>query len=476
MEYPAQEQMNVQPCLPAEAERQTIFTDLEGKQLRFFKISYLILYLLTYFYSAVFFNYQTAPFFPFAIGLILLSETLIRKLAYPSLQIKNLDSRLETRSFLIMTLAQALALSLWGLHRQLEFFQFLAIHISFAFYILSRTGWLSQGRLGILVWFDAIQAFCILPFKNFIAAILVFIEGKQQDSSDSSDSLSSKKAQQLAIIVSSFFVAGILVYFVWSQLSQVSDSFASFFSNTADVIENLLDSLFSSFDSSMILFKACLAVPVSLYLYGLLAGSLLGKKDTKLSYKKFQASIRPMRVAPAFAAYIIIGSLCLTYALFFLTGLGELGQLLSAGTVAQSISPQNASTVAVAGFWQLVRVSILNFAVLGVFYLIAKKTTLGSERDATSSYYPLYLYRSAGFTSWLEIIWHLHLPLRTNTSTLDFSMVHPSSLGLVPTNPDSFLQTYPSYSHRYLLRPDKLYLALLSVSNAFTSGKISNCT
>ena len=361
MEYPAQEQMNVQPCLPTEEERQTIFTGLEDKQLRFFKISYLILYLLTYFYSAVFFNYQTASFFPFAIGLILLSEALIRKLAYPSLQIKNLDSRLEARSFLIMTLAQALALSLWGLHRQLEFFQFLAIHISFAFYILSHTGWLSQGRLGILVWFDTIQAFCILPFKNFIAAILVFIEGKQKDYSDSSDSMSSKKAQQLAIIVSSFFVAGILVYFVWSQLS------------TADVIENLLDSLFSSLDSGMILFKACLAVPVSLYLYGLLAGSLLGKKDTKLSYKKFQASIRPLRVAPAFAAYIIIGSLCLTYALFFLTGLGELGQLLSAGTVAQAISPQNASTVAVAGFWQLVRVSILNFAVLGVFYLIAKK-------------------------------------------------------------------------------------------------------
>ena len=338
MEYPAQEEMNVQPCLPAEAERQTIFTGLEDKQLRFFKISYLILYLLTYFYSAVFFNYQTASFFPFAIGLILLSEALIRKLSYPSLQIKNLDSRLEARSFLIMTLAQALALSLWGLHRQLEFFQFLAIHISFAFYILSRTGWLSQGRLGILVWFDAIQAFCILPFKNFIAAILVFIEGKQQDSSDSSDSISSKKAQQLAIIVSSFFVAGILVYFVWSQLSQVSDSFASFFSNTADFIENLFDSLFSSLDSSTILFKACLAVPISLYLYGLLAGSL-----------------------------------CLTYAVFFLTGLTELGQLLSAGTVAQAISPQNASTVAVAGFWQLVRVSILNFAVLGVFYLIAKK-------------------------------------------------------------------------------------------------------
>ncbi|WP_155718632.1 DUF4153 domain-containing protein, partial [Streptococcus sanguinis] len=47
--------------------------------------------------------------------------------------------------------------------------------------------------------------------------------------------------------------------------------------------------------------------------------------------------------------------------------------LLSAGTSLQTISPQNASTVAVAGFWQLVRVSLLNFAVLAAFYLLAQK-------------------------------------------------------------------------------------------------------
>ena len=46
MEYPAQDQMNIQPCLPAEEERKTIFAGLEDKQLRFFKISYLMLYFL----------------------------------------------------------------------------------------------------------------------------------------------------------------------------------------------------------------------------------------------------------------------------------------------------------------------------------------------------------------------------------------------------------------------------------------------
>ncbi len=94
----------VQPCLPAEAERDRPFTGLEDKQLRFLKIGHLIPYLLTLLLPCSIFNYQTASF-PFAIGLILLSEALIRKLAYPITADKNLDSRLETRSFLIMTLA-----------------------------------------------------------------------------------------------------------------------------------------------------------------------------------------------------------------------------------------------------------------------------------------------------------------------------------------------------------------------------------
>ena len=100
---------------------------------------------------------------------------------------KTGGNRLESRIFLGLTLSQSLALSIWGFHLQLEFFQFLVLHLSFGFYILSRTGWLSQGRLGILIWFDGISAFFILPFRHFLSGLQVLF---QKDSSKNPNNLS----------------------------------------------------------------------------------------------------------------------------------------------------------------------------------------------------------------------------------------------------------------------------------------------
>lgn len=354
--------------------RPTIFAPLDDQQRRPFKVSSLLVYALAYFYAASLINGHTIYYLPIAGSLIALTEFLARRLQAPDiLSDPPKASQPETLLFLILTLVQALALAIWGLHRQLEVFQFLTIHLTLGFYILSRTGWLSQGRLGIMVWFDTIQAFLLLPFKHFIASFQAFYPSTLTDYEETAEEEISKKIQHMAMFLASIIAAVLLVVFVWSQLSQVSDSFASFFRLTAELVEDLAQLLFSSMDFETILIQLLLAFPIALYLYGLIAGSLLGQKDKILSYQAFQDRLQPLRVFPAFAAYIIIGSLCLTYALFFLTGLTELGNLLSAGSVSQAISPQDASSVAVAGFWQLVRVSLLNFAVLGAFYLLAKK-------------------------------------------------------------------------------------------------------
>ena len=312
METPSQEQMKGQPYLPFEKdqERKSIFTALNIKELKNFRISSLILYFLAYFYAVAIDGNKTIYFFPIAIGLIGLTEWLVRKMPTSLPQIeKDASAGLDSNLFLILSLTQALALSIWGFHPQLEIFQALTLHISFSFYILSRTGWLNQGRLGIMVWYDSIQAFVILPFRNFFAGLQVFALSDKASDATTEDGDSSKKALQSTMIASSL----------------------------------------------------------------LIAGSLLNQKNIKVTYQSFQNKIQPLRMFPAFTAYIIIGSLCLTYALFFLVGLGELSELLSAGTSLQTISPQNASTVAVAGFWQLVRVSLLNFAILAAFYLLAQK-------------------------------------------------------------------------------------------------------
>ena len=376
METPSQEQMTKQPYLPFEKdqERNSIFTALNIKELKNFRISSLILYFLAYFYTVAVDGNKTIYFFPIAIGLISLTEWLVRKTPKSLPQIeKDASAGLESKLFLILSLTQALALSIWGFHPQLEIFQTLTLHISFSFYILSRTGWLNQGRLGIMVWYDSIQAFVILPFRNFFAGLQVFALSDKASDATTEDSDSSKKALQSTMIASSLLIAGTLVFFVWSQLSQVSDRFALFFSDTADALHLFFDLIFSNLDTDAIALRLFLALPIGLYLYSLIVSSLLNQKNIKVTYQSFQNKIQPLRMFPAFTAYIIIGSLCLTYALFFLVGLGELSELLSTGTSLQTISPQNASTVAVAGFWQLVRVSLLNFAVLAAFYLLAQK-------------------------------------------------------------------------------------------------------
>lgn len=132
-------------------EEQTIFSPLDDAQIKIFKIGTIVFYLVAYFYTAILVQLKTIYSLPVTIGLLLSTEFLIKKLHTTSIPLKEGAKKLETRVFFTLTIAQAMALSIWGAHQQLDFFQFLAIHLSFVFYVLSRTGWLSQGRLGIMV-------------------------------------------------------------------------------------------------------------------------------------------------------------------------------------------------------------------------------------------------------------------------------------------------------------------------------------
>lgn len=353
-------------------KKPTIFDDLNNPQLQHFKISSLLLLGLAYLYVSSFDQWSSRYAFPIVLGSLAIIEYLIRTLQSTAHRIKPIaSSKPETALFLGTSLALSLSLSIWGAHHQMEALQFLAVHLSLSLYILSRTGWLSQGRLGIMVWYDTFQATLRLPFKYFNSGFQVW-KRTEKNSNEVNPKQTEQMFQQVGWILGSLLVAGLLVSFVWSQLSQVSESFAALFRNTGQALDGLLQLLFSSINLESFFPRLLLALPIGLYWYGFISGSLLGKKEKKLSYQAVQEKIQPWRVLPNFVAHIIIGSLCLTYALFFLSGLTELGTLLSDGA-GGTISPQNASSVAVAGFWQLVRVSLLNFAVLGAFYLLAKK-------------------------------------------------------------------------------------------------------
>ena len=404
------------PNITYNDDRVTLFDSLHDHQLKAFRRVTILFYVIAYLYITAFSETNYIYFFPVSIGLIGLVEYLSNQLERPFQQLGSLDaSKIEVSLFATMTMAQALVLSLWGFHPQLEFFQFLAVHLSFIFYVLARTGWLVQGRLGIMVWFDSFRGLVTLPLKHFLLALQVLHRKfvAEEDETNSLPALSANAKHALFIILS-LLVSGLLVLFVWSQLSQVSQNFAALTGRWGQWLSQWIERLYLNLNMSHILFKLCIAIPVTLWLYGLIAGSLLNQKKAGLSYQSFQESLRPLQVFPPITAYILIGSLCITYALFFIAGINELGQILE---TSSRISPQNASTVAVAGFWQLVRVALLNFAVLAAFYFVSKKP-LWDQRGTRIAITLLFIFTTllALLASWklfgLYIFFYGPTPLR----------------------------------------------------------------
>ncbi|MGT2754375.1 DUF4153 domain-containing protein [Streptococcus ovis] len=351
--------------------RPTLFDPLTDHQLQSFRRATILFYAIAYLYITAFFDDSPLYFFPIAIGLVGLVEFLSNQLEIPFQKMNTIGgNKIEASLFAIITLGQALVLSIWGFHFQLEVFQYLALHLSFIFYVLARTGWLVQGRLGIMVWFDSIRGTITLPLRHFLLALQI-LRQKPTTEEDKSDSpLLTSKFRQVLFILISLSASCLLVLFVWSQLSQVSQNFAAVTNHWGTVIEQFFETFFLDISLLTIIIKGFLSFPIAWWLYGLITGGLLHQDKTSLTYQSFHQALRPLQIFPPITAYILIGSLCLTYALFFVVGISEVGQILE---TTSKISPQDASTVAVAGFWQLVRVALLNFGVLAAFYFVSKR-------------------------------------------------------------------------------------------------------
>lgn len=358
---------NIEPAAPAFETPPGALKHLDPKQLKTGKWLVVTTFLLAYLYTSALLDQQHALFFPLAIGLIGTVEWLRKRWGRFSGEIAEQDKpSLEAKLLAGLTLLQALALSLWSFQPQLELSQFLALHASFILYVAARNQRLIQGRLGILFWSDGFYNTLYLPFKQFFLSFEVL---SQPSKTAEEANAPTRDESHFGPILISLLIAFCLISFVISQLGQVSQAFASsmgqvftWLGDLSNHIGHLLDNLFTSP-------RLLLALPISLWLFGLIGGSLIERQPRRLTYKHFRHRISRHQVFPRVTTYIIAGSLCLIYALFVAIGFSEV-------TTVQGISAPEASSMAVSGFWQLVRVSLLNFSVLAGLYLVTKPTVL----------------------------------------------------------------------------------------------------
>ena len=272
-----------------------------------------------------------------------------------------------------------------------EFFpaHFFMWHMTIIYFVLARTGMLAAGRTGILFPLDMIEGIFYLPFSNFLLRAkslyarsprgesaktveggmhpAVSPEEIREDRAQGADAPDagglSAGARNAVISVVTVLAAVIVVVIAVTELSGVSDAFAGLGNTISDFFRRIM--IYRNFGEwfSMTFLPAfLLSIPVGAWLFGLVGGSL-SRKAAPLTYQDVSRGLRGAHVFPKISAFIIVGSLLAVYAVFFSSSAGELAGMMD----LSALSAPQASDLAVRGFWQLVRVAVLNFCVLALF-------------------------------------------------------------------------------------------------------------
>ncbi len=170
-------------------------------------------------------------------------------------------------------------------------------------------------------------------------------------------------ARNAVIAVVTVLAAVIVVVIAVTELSGVSDAFAGLGNTISDFFRRIMNYRnFGEWFSMTFLPAFFLSIPVGAWLFGLVGGSL-SRKAAPLTYQDVSRGLRGAHVFPKISAFIIVGSLLAVYAVFFISSAGELAGMMD----LSALSAPQASDLAVRGFWQLVRVAVLNFCVLALF-------------------------------------------------------------------------------------------------------------
>ena len=116
------------------------------------------------------------------------------------------------------------------------------------------------------------------------------------------------------------------------------------------------------------LFNILLSLPVGAWLFGLVYGA--ARRDgPPCDGPAFYKALAPYKRLPRLTCGIVTGALCALYSLFFALQLAE----WTAAMGGPGLTAPEASAFAVDGFWELLRIQLLDIAVLAGVHFLAKR-------------------------------------------------------------------------------------------------------
>ena len=246
-------------------------------------------------------------------------------------------------------LALSVAMPLFGYQPEpLGLWQESVWYLFAVWYVLARCGMLAQGHSGSLILVDAAAGLFALPFGNFFLRLRTVWAAVRRGLHGRTGARRLLRGLVTAVVTLALCGAA------WSLLAAADANFAALGQRVSDWWRDILNHV-GLVDTLMCIL---LSLPVGAWLYGLVFGSLRRTEPPEPA-AKCAAALAKSRVVPGITATVAVAALCGVYALFFAL---QAGEWLAAAPLG--LSAPDAAAFAVDGFWELLKILLLDFAVL----------------------------------------------------------------------------------------------------------------
>ncbi|MBS7527631.1 DUF4173 domain-containing protein [Fusibacter paucivorans] len=219
---------------------------------------------------------------------------------------------------------------------------------SAAYAVTAAAGRLVTGQTGSWFLTDGVQSLVRTPFRHMDLQMrtLTQFSGKTKTNH-----------KQLGSFVLAIAITG-LIFIIVVPLLLSADS-----GGFAKIVGGVIDQ-FSWFEDDAMgnVLNLILAVPVSFYFFGLLAGSYYWRDAEMLKLEKLESNYKDFRMIPQMTVFLTLGMVVLLYAVFIGS---QLPYYFSAFSGKLPDGMEIYSEYARKGFFELVKIAMINLIILG---------------------------------------------------------------------------------------------------------------
>jgi hypothetical protein len=279
---------------------------------------------------------------------------LAATLYFRSLQIKL---RGETIFWFSATLLTGLSCALWQ-GAELRDVRGLFLFFSAVYFTLSAGGALIGGKTGNYVFFDGVSAVFLVPFRNF---------GNRYVALRSMRRGTRRHVKALPAVLGA--IAALILISIVAPLLLRADS------GGFQVAADALSDFFARLDMGRVIeFSLYLipAIPVSLYLYGLITGAGHRRGTDVFRRESLEKAAVSARAVPDTTIYIVLGAMCALYLAFVA---GQLPYFFSAFRGARPNGFLSYAEYARRGFFELIGIAAINLSLIIGCNLLCRRTS-----------------------------------------------------------------------------------------------------